>query len=147
MTTSWSSRPGETEKTLSLTTEADNVNEGDGLLGVTIVQRAGNLFGIGTGYAQVHIHDDDVPTVTFSQVTLPTGTATLEGDTWVGDIDEGQALSWVVSCSGNYEYSPLRSRPISERTDTAAGASPAGEPLRILLPRRWGPAREQLSQL
>ena len=102
---------GETEKTLSLTTEADNVNEGDGLLGVTIVQRAGNPFGIATGYAQVHIHDDDVPTVTFSQVTLPTGTATLEGDTWVGDIDEGQALSWVVSCSGNYEYSPLARVP------------------------------------
>ena len=102
---------GEAEKTLSFTTEADNVNEGDGWLGVTIVQRAGNPFGIGTGYAQVHIHDDDVPTVTISQVTLPTGAATLEGDTWVGDIDEGQALSWVVSCSGNYEYSPLRVNP------------------------------------
>ena len=131
---------GEAEKTLSFTTEADNVNEGDGWFGVTIVQRAGNPFGIGTGYAQVHIHDDDVPTVTFSQMTLPTGAATLEGDTWVGDIDEGQALSWVVSCSGNYEYSPLPCQPISERTDTcAAGASPAGEPLRILPRRHWVP--------
>ena len=102
---------GETEKTLSLTTEADNVNEGDGLLGVTIVQRAGNPFGIGTGYAQVHIHDDDVPTVTISQVTLPTGAATLEGDTWVGELGEVQPLSWVVSCSGNYEYSPLLYNP------------------------------------
>ena len=100
---------GETEKTLSLTTEADNVNEGDGWLGVTIVQRAGNPFGIGTGYAQVHIRDDDVPTVTISQVTLPTGAATLEGDTWVGELGEVQPLSWVVSCSGNYEYSPLLS--------------------------------------
>ena len=102
---------GEAEKTLSFTTEADNVNEGDGWLGVTIVQRAGNPFGIGTGYAQVHIHDDDVPTVTFSQVTLPTGAATLEGDTWVGELGEVQPLSWVVSCSGNYEYSPLPYRP------------------------------------
>ena len=116
---------GETEKTLSLTTEADNVNEGDGLLGVTIVQRAGNPFGIGTGYAQVHIHDDDVPTVTFSQVTLPTGAATLEGDTWVGDIDEGQALSWVVSCSGNYEYSPLLFNP------SVSGLIPQLEHLRL----------------
>ena len=102
---------GETEKTLFLTTEADNVNEGDGWLGVTIVQRAGNPFGIGTGYAQVHIHDDDVPTVTISQVTLPTGAATLEGDTWVGELGEVQPLSWVVSCSGNYEYSPLPYNP------------------------------------
>ena len=99
---------GETEKTLSFTTEADSVNEGDGWFGVTIVRRLGNPFGIGTGYAQVHIHDDDIPTVTFSQVTLPTGAATLEGDTWVGELGESQVLSWVVSCSGNYEYSPLR---------------------------------------
>ena len=98
---------GESEKTLSFTTEADSVNEGDGWLGVTIVQRLGNRFNIGTGYAQVHVQDDDVPTVTFSQVTLPTGSATLEGDTWVGDLGEGRALSWVVSCSGNYEYSPI----------------------------------------
>ena len=102
---------GEAEKTLAFTTEADNVNEGDGWLGVRIVQRVANPFGIGTGYAQVHIHDDDVPTVTFSQVTLPTGAATLEGDTWVGELGEVQPLSWVVSCSGNYEYSPLRIKP------------------------------------
>ena len=102
---------GETEKTLSFTTEADNVNEGDGWFGVRIVQRVANPFGIGTGYAQVHIHDDDVPTVTISQLTLPTGAATLEGDTWVGEMGEAQAVSWVVSCSGNYEYSPLPSNP------------------------------------
>ena len=99
------------EKTLAFTTEADNVNEGDGWLGVRIVQRVANPFGIGTGDAQVHIHDDDVPTVTFSQVTLPTGAATLEGDTWVGELGEVQPLSWVVSCSGNYEYSPLPINP------------------------------------
>ena len=43
---------GETEKTLSFTTEADSVNEGDGWLGVRIVQRVANPFGIGTGYAR-----------------------------------------------------------------------------------------------
>ena len=98
---------GETEKTIAFTTEADNVNEGDGWIGVTIVQRAGNPFAIGAGYAQVHVDDDDIPTVSFSQVTLPTGAATLEGDTWMGDLGERQELSWVVSCSGNYEYSPI----------------------------------------
>ena len=99
---------GETEKTLSFTTEADNVNEGDGWLGVTIVSRFGNPFRIGAGYAQVHVHDDDIPTVSFSQVTLPTGAATLEGDTWVGDLPEAQPLSWVLHCTGNYEYATLR---------------------------------------
>ena len=102
---------GETEKTLSFTTEADNVNEGDGWLGVTIVSRFGNPFSIGAGYAQVHVHDDDIPTVSISQVTLPTGAATLEGDTWVGDMPEAQVLSWVLSCTGNYEYATRRSAP------------------------------------
>ena len=97
--------PGETEKTLSLTTEADNVNEGDGWLGVRIARRAANPFGIGAGYARVHVHDDDIPTVSLTQVALPTGAATLEGDTWVGDIVEGNSIRWVMSCSGNYEYS------------------------------------------
>ena len=95
---------GETEKTLSFTTEADNVNEGDGWLGVTIVSRFGNPFGIGAGYAQVHVHDDDIPTVSFSQVTLPTGLATLEGNTWVGELKETQPISWVLNCTGNYDY-------------------------------------------
>ena len=116
---------GEAEKTLSFTTEADNVNEGDGWLGVTIVQRAGNPFAIGAGYAQVHIDDDDIPTVSFSQVTLPTGAATLEGDTWVADADEGQAVSWVVSCSGSYEYSPLVVNP------SVSGLIPQLEHLRL----------------
>ena len=102
---------GETEKTVSFTTEADNVNEGDGWLGVTIVPRLGNPFGIGAGYAQVHVHDDDIPTVSFSQVTLPTGLATLEGNTWVGELEETQPISWVLNCTGNYEYATRRSNP------------------------------------
>ena len=101
---------GDTEKTLSLTAEADNVNEGDGWLGVRIARRAANPFGIGAGYAQVHIRDDDIPTVTISLVTAPTGTTTLEGDTWVVDIVEGNSISWMMSCSGNYEYSSPRGR-------------------------------------
>ena len=138
---------GESEKTLTFTTEADNVNEGDGWFGVTIVQRLGNPFGIGTGYAQVHVDDDDIPTVSFSQVTLPTGAATLEGDTWVGDLGEGQELSWVVSCSGNYEYSPLR------RGSSISGLRVVTEHLLLANHPAYyragigGPAREQRSQL
>ena len=106
---------GESEKTLTFTTAADEVNEGDGWLGVTIVQRAGNTFSVGTGYAQVHVHDDDIPTVSISQVTLPTGAATLEGDTWVGDMPEAQEFSWVLSCTGNYEYAPHPANPSVNR--------------------------------
>ena len=42
---------GEAEKTLSLTTEADSVNEGDGWLAVSILQRTGIPYTIGTGRA------------------------------------------------------------------------------------------------
>ena len=97
---------GETEKTLSLTTEADNVNEGDGWLGVTIVQRAGNPFGIGTGYAQVHIHDDDIPTVSLTRPVGPTGlTLSADGTTWEGQIGEKTEFSYSSVCTGVTEFS------------------------------------------
>ena len=100
---------GETEKTLSLTTEADNVNEGDGLLGVTIVQRVGNPFGIGAGYAQVHIHDDDVPTVSLTQPVGPTGfTLSADGTTWEGQLGETDRFTLSSVCTGVTEFSPDR---------------------------------------
>ena len=100
---------GETEKTLSLTTEADNVNEGDGLLGVTIVQRVGNPFGIGAGYAQVHIHDDDIPTVSLTQPVGPTGfTLSADGTTWEGQLGETDRFTLSSVCTGVTEFSPDR---------------------------------------
>ena len=97
---------GEAEKTLSFTTEADNVNEGDGRLGVTIVQRAGNPFGIGTGYAQVQVKDDDIPTVSLTQPVGPTGlTLSADGTTWEGQIGEKTAFSYSSVCTGVTEFS------------------------------------------
>ena len=97
---------GEAEKTLSFTTEADSVNEGDGWFGVTIVQRAGNLFGIGTGYAQVHIHDDDIPTVSLTRPVGPTGlTLSADGTTWEGQIGEKTEFSHSSVCTGVTEFS------------------------------------------
>ena len=97
---------GEAEKTLSFTTEADSVNEGDGWFGVTIVQRAGNLFGIGTGYAQVHIHDDDIPTVSLTRPVGPTGlTLSADGTTWEGQIGEKTEFSHSSVCTGVIEFS------------------------------------------
>ena len=105
-TTSWSSRRAKPRKTLSFTTEADSVNEGDGWFGVTIVQRVANPFSIGTGYAQVHIHDDDIPTVSLTQPVGPTGlTLSADGTTWEGQIVEATEFSYGSVCTGVTEFS------------------------------------------
>ena len=100
---------GETEKTLSFTTEADSVNEGDGWLGVRIVQRVANPFGIGTGYAQAHIHDDDVPTVSLTRPAGPAGwTLSADGTTWEGQIVETGEFTYSSVCTGVTEFSEDR---------------------------------------
>ena len=100
---------GETEKTLSFTTEADNVNEGDGWFGVRIVQRVANPFGIGTGDAQVHIHDDDVPTVSLTRPAGPAGwTLSADGTTWEGQIVETGEFTYSSVCTGVTEFSEDR---------------------------------------
>ena len=97
---------GETEKTLSLTTEADSINEGDGWLGVRIVQRVANPFSIGTGYAQVLVKDDDIPTVSLIQPVGPTGlTLSSDGTTWEGEIVEGTQFTYNSTCTGVTEFS------------------------------------------
>ena len=97
---------GETEKTLSLTTEADSVNEGDGWLGVRIVQRVANPFSIGTGYAQALVKDDDIPTVSLIQPVGPTGlTLSADGTTWEGQIVEGGEFTYSSVCTGVTEFS------------------------------------------
>ena len=97
---------GETEKTVSFTTEADNINEGDGWLGVRIVQRVANPFSIGTGYAQVLVKDDDIPTVSLIQPVGPTGlTLSSDGTTWEGKIVEGTQFTYNSTCTGVTEFS------------------------------------------
>ena len=97
---------GETEKTLPLTTEADSRNEGDGWLGVRIVQRVANPFSIGTGYAQVLVKDDDIPTVSLIQPVGPTGlTLSSDGTTWEGEIVEGTQFTYNSTCTGVTEFS------------------------------------------
>ena len=97
---------GETEKTLSLTTEADNINEGDGWLGVRIVQRLANPFSIGTGYAQVLVKDDDLPTVSLTRPASLTGlTLSADGTTWEGQVVEGTDFTYSSVCTGVTEFS------------------------------------------
>ena len=97
---------GETEKELSLTTEADGVNEGDGWLAVSILQRTGAPYVIGAGRAQVHVVDDDLPTVNLNRPMGPSElTLSDDGTTWEGEIDEGTAFAYSVSCAGVDQFS------------------------------------------
>ena len=97
---------GETEKTLSLTTEADSINEGDGWLAVSILQRPGVPYNIGTGRAQVHVKDDDIPTVSLIRPVGPTGlTLSSDGTTWEGKIVEGTQFTYNSTCTGVTEFS------------------------------------------
>ena len=97
---------GDTEKTLSLTTEADSVNEGDGWLAVSILQRTGVPYTVETGRAQVHVKDDDIPTVSLTQPVGPTGlTLSSNGTTWEGEIVEGTQFTYNSTCTGVTEFS------------------------------------------
>ena len=97
---------GETEKILSLTTEADSVNEGDGWLAVNILQRTGVSYSIGTRRAQIHVEDDDIPTVSLTMPVGPTGLElSADGTTWEGTIGEGTEFSYSSTCTGVTEFS------------------------------------------
>ena len=97
---------GDTEKTLSLSTEADSVNEGDGWLAVSILQRTGVPYTVETGRAQVHVEDDDIPTVSLNQPVGPTGlTLSPDGTTWEGKIVEGTRFTYNSTCTGVTEFS------------------------------------------
>ena len=96
---------GETERVLSLTTEADSVNEGDGWLAVSILQRTSVPYSIGTGRVRVHVEDDDIPTVS---LTMPVGPTDLElsadGTTWVGTIPEATEFTYSSTCTGVTQF-------------------------------------------
>ena len=97
---------GETEKTFSLTTEGDGVNEGDGWLAVSVLNRATAPYTVRTGRAQVHVKDDDIPTVSLAQPVGPTGlTLSEDGTTWEGQIPEGTAFTYGTTCTGVAGYS------------------------------------------
>ena len=88
---------GMTEAILSLTTEADQVNEGDGQVRVSI---KGNIkYEVdGNGSAELLVEDDDIPEVTLRWISP---TMTLQDNVWVGTMIEGEPIDWSVDCSGN----------------------------------------------
>ena len=98
---------GETEKTFSLTTEADSVNEGDGWLAVSVLERNSAPYVLGaSSRAQVDVRDDDIPTVGLNRPVGPTNlTLSADGTTWEGEIQEGEEFTFSLNCSGVTEFS------------------------------------------
>ena len=89
---------GARESTLTVTTEADRVNEGDGQLHAVV--RSSSRYGIGgTGSATVLVEDDDIPEVTLRW--LSPAEITLQDNVWVGEIVEGTEIDYELACSGN----------------------------------------------
>ena len=80
-----------------LSTEADQVNEGDGELRVSI-KGSPAYEKDGYGLAVVLVEDDDIPEVTLRWITPA---LTLQNNVWVGTMLEGEAIDWSVDCSGN----------------------------------------------
>ena len=89
--------PGMSSAILALTTEADQVNEGDGELRVSI-KGSPAYETDGNGSAKVLVVDDDIPEVTLRWITPA---LTLQDNVWVGTMLEGGAIDWSVDCSGN----------------------------------------------
>ena len=99
---------GDGEVQLRLTTDDDNVNEGDGLVTVRIARFDSSPYRLGDPRsAEVLVRDDDVPTVSIAMPESPAGMALSEsGDVWEGSVVEGEAISFTMVCAGDYEYLP-----------------------------------------
>ena len=83
--------------TLTVSTEADLVNEGDGELRAVIKSARTYEIG-GSGSATVLVEDDDIPEVSLNWLSPA---MTLEDNVWVGEIVEGTEIDYELECSGN----------------------------------------------
>ena len=88
---------GVSEATLTLITEADLMNEGDGEIKVAMAGSPTYQID-GTGSAKVLVQDDDIPEVTLHWLSPA---LTLEDGVWVGDIVEATEIDYEVRCTGN----------------------------------------------
>ncbi len=99
-------QPGITEATVVLTTQSDNRNEGDGLIGLEIGSSPTGAYSLSdTASAHVLVKDDDIPTISIRRPSAPTGlTLSDSGDTWEGTISEGDPITFGIDCIGDYTY-------------------------------------------
>ena len=88
---------GAVAATLTVSTEADLVNEGDGELRAVIKNTRTYEIG-GSGSATVLVEDDDIPEVSLNWLSPA---LTLEDNVWVGEIVEGTEIDYELECSGN----------------------------------------------
>ena len=87
---------GATETTLALTSEADSENEGDGEISVRI--RDALEYDVGSDRkATVLVEDDDIPVVSLRWISPA---MTVQGDTWVGSMVEGEDIQYEIECTG-----------------------------------------------
>ena len=107
-------QPGITEATVVLTTQSDNRNEGDGLIGLEIGSSPTGAYSLSdTASAHVLVKDDDIPTISIRRPSAPTGlTLSDSGDTWEGTISEGDPITFGIDCIGDYNYGADRTRLI-----------------------------------
>ncbi len=87
---------GASETTLAVASEADLENEGDGEISVTLKNAAEYRVGSDRS-ATVLVEDDDIPVVSLRWISPP---MTVQGDTWVGSMVEGQDIEFEVVCTG-----------------------------------------------
>ena len=91
---------GEDEVILAITTEADQVNEGDGQIKVRMLSVS--LFAFdGADSATLLVVDDDIPEVSLKWIS-PAG-MTLVGNTLKGVMVEGSDIEFEVECTGGYD--------------------------------------------
>ena len=105
--------PGSNDATLTLTTEDDQVNEGDGELRV-IIRPSADYQVHRVGSATVLVEDDDVPEVSLRWISP---TLTLQDNVWSGELIEGSPIEYEVDCSGN-TLAPDQSDPYTGGINT-----------------------------
>ena len=88
----------ETSKTISMTTDGDAVNEGDGKIEVSFSRPAAYEFPLRRGWTRVV--DDDVPEVTLSV----SATEVVEGDTVTWTLSRSDYVQRVLQVLPHYEW-------------------------------------------
>ena len=92
---------GSETATLALTTEADDISEGNGELRARLVESPVPYRISGPGGAAVLVEDDDIRTVSLEWITPSDATLDESGTTWEATVTEGQPIGFRLVCSGS----------------------------------------------
>ena len=92
---------GSETATLALTTEADDISEGNGELSARLVESPVPYRISGPGGAAVLVEDDDIRTVSLEWITPSDATLDESGTTWEATVTEGQPIGFRLVCSGS----------------------------------------------